>query len=60
LFDETPKFDKLTKVAETKTLTKLERQLEDEAKKRITKVGNNRSIGDNADTLDALKKTFKL
>lgn len=60
LFDETPKLDKLTKVAETKTLTKLERQLEDEAKKRISKIGTNRSTEDNSNTLEALKNTFKL
>lgn len=59
LFDETPKFDKLTKVAETKTLTKLERQLEDEAKKKISKIGSNRSNNEDTNTLDALKKTFK-
>jgi hypothetical protein len=60
LFNETPDISKLTKVAETKTVSKLEKQLEDTARKNIAKSsGSSRQTSDDSDILKAASGIFK-
>lgn len=61
LFDENPKFDVIMKKSETKAVSKLEKQLEEEIKARISKSSSNRKAEnpDEDDIYSALKTAFK-
>jgi len=61
LFDENPKFDVIMKKSETKAVSKLEKQLEEEIKARISKSSSNRKAENpnEDDIFSALKTVYK-
>ena len=60
LFNETPDISKLTQTLQTKTVSKLEKQLEETAKKNLNKAsGSSRQSSEDSDILKAAGGIFK-